>query len=87
MMPALTEGVPSGLVMVRPRASDHWPTRMSFFGAATGTGRLLASILSSVSIRVWSLATTLATKRSGCPGTVTKMAAGLLAKLKALVMT
>ena len=74
---------------VRPSASAHWPTSTSFFGNAAGTGRSFGTsdLDSSVSIRVWSVATTFATSRFGRPGTVTKMSVGLLAKLKELVMT
>ena len=72
---------------VRPSASAHCPTRASFFGYAAGTGRSFASTFRSVSIRLWSWATTLATSRVGRPGTVTKMSVGLLAKLNELVTT
>ena len=43
-------------------------------------------ILSRVTMRVWSVATTWATLRSLLPGSATRMVAGLLAKLKALEM-
>ena len=88
-MPTLTDNAGTSFKSVssaRPRASDHWPTRISLLGTATGTVRPLRSTLSSVSIRVWSVATTLATSR-GLPGTLTKMSVGLLAKLKELEMT
>ena len=87
-MPTLTEGACSRFVSsVRPKARVHWPTLTSFLGSGDGTGRSFASILSSVSIRVESVETTLATNRVARPGTVTKMSVGLLAKLNELVMT
>ena len=66
----------------RPTARPPRPSS----GTRSGTGRSFASTFSSVSIRVWSVATTLATSRCGRPGTVTKMSVGLLAKLNELVM-
>ena len=48
-----------------------WPIVMSALGAGAGTGSPAASILSSVSMRVWSVAITLAAKRSLLPGTDT----------------
>src|SRR5712691_8021599 len=88
MIPALVEG---GLLTfgssVRPRATAHWPIFTSFFGTAFGTVRPEASTLINVIMRVWSVAIVLATLRSFWPGMVTKTAVGLLAKLKALVMT
>src|SRR5437660_7603067 len=85
-MPVLTEGDVSSPAQARPRASDHWPTLISFLGVGAGTGKPIASIFSRVSIRVVSVATILATWRSLCPGTETKIADGLLAKLNALEM-
>ena len=86
-MPTLVEGKPFGSgAKVRPTATAHCPMTTSFFGTAVGTGRSFASILSNVTKRVASVATTLATVR-GRPGMVTKMSVGLLAKLKELVMT
>ena len=85
MMPTDTDG---GLLMVsgsvRPTASVVWPIFIPALGAGVGTVRPAASILRRVNMRVWSVATTLAGKRSFWPGTDTSMVAGLLAKLKAL---
>jgi hypothetical protein len=61
-MPTETEGGCSTLAAsVRPTAMAVWPIFTSAFGAATGTGRPVASIFRSVSIRVWSVATVRAT--------------------------
>ena len=88
MMPTDTDGrsAPSE-VSVRPTAIEVRPIWISGLGVGLGTGNFVPSgrsvILSSVSMRVWSVATTWATLRSFRPGTVTRICAGLLAKLKA----
>ena len=84
-MPPLIEGAVSIRGSVCGPAIDHMPTSTSFFGNAVGTGKPVCSILSSVSMRVESVPTTLATTR-GLPGTVTKMSVGLPMKLNELVM-
>src|SRR5262249_10860489 len=71
---------------VRPSASAVWPILKPDLGAAVGTGSPFASILSSVNMRVVSVATTLAMYRDEWPGTATSMDDGLLAKLNALEM-
>ena len=52
MMPALMDGGCSTIgLSVRPRASDHIPTSVSFLGNASGTTRPFISTLSSVIMR------------------------------------
>lgn len=85
MMPRLNEGGCSTLgLRVRPMASDHWPTSISFFGITAGTGSPFRSTFTNEIMRDWSFATTFATMRP-LPGIVTKMSVGLLMKLKELV--
>ena len=84
MMPTLIDGgwSTSGS-SVRPRAIAHWPiSHVLLRERRRAPAGPFASIFSSVSIRVWSVATTLATSRSGWPGTVTKMSRRLVGEVE-----
>ena len=69
---------------VRPTAKAHWPTRISSVGADSGTVSLASvSTFKSTSMRLWSVATSLAAWREPS-SSVTRIEAGFCTKLKAL---
>ena len=84
MMPTETFG--SSASKVRPTARAHWPTRISPRGTASGTGSgASASTFNSTSMRLWSVATSLAARREPS-ASVTRIESGFCTKLKALEM-